>query len=194
MHSIPKGFCWAIVPIVNFLIFFLIGRLEYPEDYYGEEICPTLPPIILQAPTCPPGMKDINSALFANYSNAIDAVRLPVPNCREKVFANPPGTLKAVNAEKLSQFRNEDLVRMKYPGYATMINAHHPNECTSFVNPTLALLKDCIAVVHARTKRGGHNLLRFDTDPKIRFKMLVTKQGQMRPTGFFKKSGNAKVR
>eukprot|EP00607_Mallomonas_marina_P001457 CAMPEP_0182426178 /NCGR_PEP_ID=MMETSP1167-20130531/12661_1 /TAXON_ID=2988 /ORGANISM="Mallomonas Sp, Strain CCMP3275" /LENGTH=407 /DNA_ID=CAMNT_0024607427 /DNA_START=372 /DNA_END=1592 /DNA_ORIENTATION=+ len=81
---------------------------------------------------------------------------------------------------------------MKFPGWATLVSPHgHPDNCESFVNPSLGKKKECIAVVFANT-RVAHPLLRYDQDAK--WKGLITKKQEMFPTGFFRRVGNKKGR
>ena len=126
----------------------------------------------------------------SNRINQADVFsKLAVPDCNAPVSALP--RMKSMDSEALSDYRNEDLVRMKFPGRSVLINAHHPRDCDSFVNPTVGKMRDCLAVVHAHT-RVAHQLLRYDSAPK--WKGLVTRDGQHMPTGFFRRVGNRKGR
>eukprot|EP01041_Mallomonas_annulata_P002655 gene2655-5211_t len=190
LWAMKFGIYWFLIPAVNFTVWFMIGRTEHPEGYFDNEICPTPPPIIVEPPPCLKKSTSLkSSANTARLSHSKSISKLPVHECGSLIL-NPSPVLKSVNAEKLSEYRNEDLVEMKYPGWTTLVNAHDA-DCESFVNPSLGRARDCIAVVHANT-RAAHPLLRYDSAAK--WKGLVTKTGQHFPTGFFRRTGNKKGR
>ena len=175
---ISREFYWSVVPILNFVVWFLFGRQEYPHNYFSFEICPIIPAIIIPPPPCT-NKSDTNKLKSALVE------KQAVPICGT-LFTRPAPKLILVNPQNLSEYRSQNLVKMKYPGTALVINLYDERtSCQSFVNPTLGLLKTCLAIVHSNVP-AAHNLLRYDSDPNIRHPMLTSKTGNVFPTGFFK--------
>ena len=147
---------WVVLPLANFLYWLRVGHLHSVASV-GIDDCPKPSPVVL----------DIPCEGFSRRRQLLADDGKPL------LIGDSPA-LELVLSETMTAYKYEQLARMRYPLYSTLVN-HHPSVmCESYVNPHVSQKHisnkqgSCMAVVAIDSPgiTSSYNLLRFDEGPR----------------------------
>ena len=102
----------------------------------------------------------------------VEEDKSPPPDWCPASVDRPAPQLELLLSETMTAYKFEQLARMRYPLYTSLVN-HHPSIlCTSYVNPHISQKHisnkqgSCLAVVAVEGIESSFNLLRFDQGPR----------------------------
>jgi len=168
---------WVGLPLLNFLFWLLYARRQSILAAPLSINCPIpLPVVVFDAPC----------------------------DTRRRLQGQDEPALESIESTTLTAYKFNDLARMRYPTYSTLLNYHPSRTCASIVNPHVSQKHvskaegTCLIVVGLPDATTSYNLLRFDKGPRWAMMTYPTSPDNSTvsslPTGFFTKVGSERGR
>lgn len=185
-----------IIPIVNFIFWFLYGqRLAYYDACEGENSpLHQMPLPEFDETPCPEG-----------------TLQNPICNTHMDPLRSN-ADIQVVNSDKFDKYRAERLASMTYPQKSgtVIIRSHMQEPCEHYAHATVASIdarKQCYGVVRVSNLDRDHNVVRFEADideaglsktstehaaarkkdKNYQLHLNQHNMGRERPTGYFRK-------
>lgn len=203
--SSSKSWKYVILPVINYFFWLYYSRGQSILSAPLSQNCPTPIPIVVDTPC-------------KNSSSIHEHRRLDETNkdfCDHSQYSQSIPSLESIFSESMTAYKFEQLARMRYPTYTSLLNYHPNTKCISYVNPHVSQKHisqkegSCLAVVAAQGVDTSLNLLRFDKGPRWGMMSYNVSEEEINPdckthkcstslrympTGFFTKVGSEKGR